>query len=197
MCKPLQIMNTLLGTCRHSVRAFSMIEVMVAVGVVGLCLGPLISMLSQSNRVSSASIYELMAVHYAGEIAEQLTELSPKLRSLVDYVRTLPGQSAATLATILNDATFNNKLEFSGNQIQAIPLEVNAQILKTSLLLSPLHDRFTTRSLDVEELDTGTNLLLKTGRYWKVGITLGWTLDVSEATDAHKAYFAVILHEKP
>lgn len=152
----------------------SMVEIMVAVVIIAMAVGPLIGLLSSSNRMSNASIYEEMAVHYAREISDQLLSLSTKFSDIVNDARVLSGDSSVSLAGILNDPAFQSGLEEHHDGQVALPMQVNGTMLPVRLMLSPLDQAFSKRRITVSEVSTIANSLLKTDKYYKVKIELAW-----------------------
>jgi|GEM_PF-959583 len=174
---------------------FSIVEVLVALAVISLALGPLINLLSSSNRASNASIYEVMAVHYASELAEQLERLSGKLGEILADARIRTGNPGLTLEDLLTDNGFTNELRAHNDQPRAVPFQAQGIPLEVSLFVSSLHQHFTERKFDLRQLNNSATTWLKTGRYWDVKITFCWRIMSSDAPDSHKAEFSVILKE--
>ncbi len=173
----------------------SMVEIMVAVVIIALSVGPLIGLLSSSNRMSNASIYEEMAVHYAREISDQLLSLSPKFSDIVNDARVMTGDSTLTLAAILNDATFKSKLEEHTDESAALSLYASGNQLPVRLIVSPLDKAFSRRRITVSELNTSSNSVLKTDRYWKVKIELAWKDPNSGRDTPREVVMAIFLKE--
>jgi len=170
----------------RSSRAFSLIEVLVAVVVVSLALGPLIHLLSSSNRASNASIYEVMAVHYASELGEQLQRLSSRLRPMT----TATGKSVKQL---FEDPSIRTAL---GPQATPASEPDTVLIPGTNVILfsSPLHPNFVSRRLSVRPLNKTGRVLLNLGNYWDVTIGLSWKLTPTDEV-VHGASFSIILRE--
>ncbi|RCK73126.1 MAG: hypothetical protein OZSIB_2623 [Candidatus Ozemobacter sibiricus] len=173
----------------------SLIEILVAVAVMTLALGPMVSLLSSSNRVSNASIYEVMAVHYAAELAEQLQRFAGRFGDILADARQRSGNSSLTLDGLLMDPGFTAALETIHDETKAIPLQTSGVPLKVSLFVSPLHPLFYRRRLEARPLDTSGLTLLNAGRYWDIKITLAWRLAPSEPPDRHRAEFSVVVRE--
>lgn len=152
----------------------SMVEIMVAVMLIALATGPLIGVLSSSSKMSNASIYEEMAVHYAREISDQLLRMSSQFADIVGDARASTGDSSITLASILNDSDFMAKLEEHSLLPEAIPLQVNGTKLPMRLIVSPLDNAFTKRRMAATRLDTTANSVLNGGLFWKIRIDLAW-----------------------
>ena len=96
--------------CFFGEKGISLIEIMFAVLILGLVVGPVLYSVSTMNRGSTASIYEAMAAQYADEILEQLRALpvntiieANRATSLSDFNTIIP--IPLTLGTI-------GKLEF-------------------------------------------------------------------------------------
>lgn len=173
----------------------SMVEIMVAVVIIALAVGPLIGLLSSSNRMSNASIYEEMAVHYAREISDQLLSFSTRLSDVINDARTLTGDSTLTLASILNDAVFQAELETHREFSTAIPLQAGGTKLPVRLVISPLDQSFTRRRITVTAMDTSSNNILKTEKYWKVKIELNWKDKTSGRDTPREVVMAIFLKE--
>ena len=173
----------------------SMVEIMVAVVIIALSLGPMIGLLSSSNRMSNASIYEEMAVHYAREISDQLLSLSSKFSDIVNDARVMTGDSTLTLAAILNDATFKSKLEEHADESSALSLYASGNQLPVRMLVSPLDKAFSRRRITVSELNTSSNSVLKANRYWKVKIELAWKDQGSGRDTPREVVMAIFLKE--
>lgn len=173
----------------------SMVEIMVAVVIIALATGPLIGLLSSSNKMSNASIYEEMAVHYAREISDQLLRLSPNFSDIISDAKSLTGDSSITLASILNDSGLVARMEEHGNGPRAIPLQVNSTILPVRLVLSPLDKAFSKRRISVTSMDTSSNTTLTVEKFWKVKIELSWRDKNSGRTDSREVNMDIFLRE--
>ncbi len=169
----------------------SLVEILVALTVIALALGPLIALLSSSNRASNASIYEVMAVHYAGEMSEQLQRLAPNLGDILTEARTTSGNLALTVEGLFN----NLQLETAMSQVSSQPVLVQIPNTNVGFLLSPLDQNFDERKVTVSKLDDTGFALLGPGNYYDFKITLKWKVSPSEPTGRHSACFSVILKE--
>lgn len=176
-------------------RGLSLVEIMVAVTIIALAVGPLIGLLSSSNRMSNASIYEEMAVHYGRELADQLLSLSPRFPAVVNDARTLTSDSSLTLASILNDSGFKAKLEQHSDTSSAVALEVNGSALPVRLVLSPLDKAFSRRRITLTDLNTSSNSVLKTDKFWKVKIELAWKDSNATQDVTREAVMVIFLKE--
>lgn len=171
---------------KRSGNAFSLIEVLVATAVITLAVGPLIGVLSSSNRVSNASIYEVMAVHYASELAEQIQRLSTRLKPMCIA-------SSKTVKQILEEPTFLANLgSYGGGTLD--PQLIQIPGTRITLFLSPLHPNFTRRTLLVNQLSSVGRAVLKIGTFWDVSIILSWKLSPADPVE-HFASYSVILRE--
>lgn len=170
----------------RSSKAFSLVELLVATVVVSLALGPLIHLLSSSNRASNASIYEVMAVHYASELGEQLQRLSSRLKPMT----TATGK---TVKQLFEDGSILTAL---GPQTTPATDPGTVLIPGTNVVLfySPLHPNFVARRLVVRPLNSTGRLLLNLGTYWDVTIGLSWKLAPTDQV-VHGASFSIILRE--
>lgn len=173
-------------------RGLSMVEIMVAVVIIALAVGPLIGLLSSSSRMSNASIYEEMAVHYSREIADQLLRLGPQFPAIVNDARTLTGDVSLNLASILNDSSFRDQMEVASDSSAAIPLQVAGSVLPVRLMLSPLDKAFSRRRITLADLDTSANSLLKVDKFWKVTIEMAWK-DSNAGADSHRETVMVVI----
>jgi hypothetical protein len=173
----------------------SMVEIMVSVVIIALATGPLIGVLSSSNKMSNASIYEEMAIHYGRELADQLLRLNPQLSDIVDDARIMTGDSSIKLDDILNDSGFQNRLENHGTTAEAIPLQISGAKLPVRIIASALDKAFTRRRVSLESLPTSTNVLLNTGKYWKAKIELAWIDKNSGRSEPRNAIMVVFLSE--
>jgi type II secretory pathway pseudopilin PulG len=175
-------------------QAITLVEVLVAVAVVSLALGPLIGLLSQSNRQSSASIYEVMAVHFAAELLEQVQRLGPRLPAIIADARTKTSNATLTLKNLLTDTGFLTELRAASSAPRAVPLQSGGAKLDTSLILSPQTDQFQ-RWLEVDELSTTGNTVLRGARFWKVTAIIGWRMVPSEPINRYQAKFSIVVRE--
>lgn len=169
-----------------------MVEIMVCVVIIALSTGPLLGLLSSSNRMSNASIYEEMAVHYAREIADQLLTLSPKFSSVVNDAMVLTGDASLNLASILNDSNLREQMEAYSDDTAAIPLQAGGCVLPVRLVLSPLDKAFSKRRITLSDLSTGSNSLLKGDRFWKATIELSWK-DKNSGNDNDREIFMIVV----
>ncbi|RCK79018.1 MAG: hypothetical protein OZSIB_0360 [Candidatus Ozemobacter sibiricus] len=167
-------------------RGFTMVEVFVAVVILMLALMPLSTVISASNRTSNVSVYEIMAVHYAAELAEQLNRLSPTM------LRQIRLQTGKALPALLGEPSLVAALQ---DHSFTTEYEVLVPDTRFSLFLSPLHPAFTLRELTVEPLPVHVApSLLGKGNLWAVKIHLGWKMAPGDPVQ-HKAVYGVILRE--
>lgn len=175
---------------------FSLIEIVVAVMIVALAVGPIFTLLGSSNKVSNASVFEVMASMYSAELGGQLQRIAPRLKDL-------RVKSGKDILVMLTDTAFERKIGPAGSTtgkpfLVHLPLSdpTNTDV---ALFLSPLDPAFTERKLLVTKLDN-TDPRLKvlkagTGDYWDVTIRLSWKLQPSDPT-SHTALYSVILREE-
>lgn len=173
----------------------SMVEIAVAVLIIGLAVGPLIGVLSSSNKMSNASIYEEMAVHYARELADQLLRLSPSLDDVVTDAQSLTGDSSITLASLINDSVLADRLNQYNTAAEAVPMQINGNELPLRLVISPLDKAFTHRKITATQLDTSSNGILKTDRFWKISIELAWIDKNSGRNEPREIIMSIMLKE--
>ena len=169
-------------------RAFTFIEILIACVVITLATVPMLGILSASNRTSKASIFEVMAVQHAAELAEQLLRLSPHLKALRN-------QTGRTIKDLLEASSVQALLRPSAtpaNRPTLLPLFGTDVVL----YCSPLDPNFTARIIRVTALDTSGNEVLKTGAFWKVTIGLAWKKSAGDGP-THNASFSLVLREAP
>lgn len=176
-------------------RGLTLVEIMVAVVIIALSTGPLLGLLSSSNRMSNASIYEEMAVHYAREIADQLLTLSPRFSAVVNDAVILTGDSSLNLATIFNDSNLRDQMEDHLDGVSAVPLQAGGSFLPVRLVLSPLDKAFSRRRITLSDLSTGANSLLKGDRFWKAVIELAWKDQASGRDNDREIIMIVVIKE--
>ena len=178
-------------------KGISIIEVLVAIVVISLTFGPIIHLLSASNKVSNASAYEVMASHYASEAGEQLQRMAPRLKEL----RLKTGK---TVEQILTDPSFETLIGPGGGPsgepyMARLPVP-DPTVTDVALFLSPLDPAFTQRKFLVNRLNNtdGALQVMKTGsgEYWDVTIILAWKLQPDDPI-YHGASYSVILREDP
>lgn len=172
-------------------RGVSLVEVLVAITLVSLAFIPLTGLLSSSNRMSNASIYEEMAVHYARELSDQLLMMCPRFPSLVAEAKERTGHNLLDLATILNDDEFAKKITKPASDTMVIPLEVSGMQLPASLVLSPLDNAFLLRQVSIGPMNTDGNKVFHNARFWKATIELVW-LDQTAGSDVIRGITMII-----
>lgn len=163
-------------------KGISLIEILVAITLVSLAFLPLTGLLSSSNRMSNASIYEEMAIHYARELSDQLLMMCPRFPSLVAEAKDRTGHNLLDLATILNDDEFAKKITKPASNTMIIPLEVKGMQLPATLVLSPLDNAFLLRQITLAPMNTDGNRVFHNARFWKATIELVW-LDQTAGSD--------------
>lgn len=174
-------------------KALSMIEIVITISLVALALGPSILLLSTSNRASTASLYEVMAVHYANEIFEQLNQYSGMYADIIADIRNKSGNTSLQIDSLLTDTAFTQALETYNSNIVFVPFQYLGTQLKVGLWVSPLHPNFTKRRLIVQKLNnSGLSTLL--GEFWDIKILLSWKQIPTDAIE-HNAEFSIIIRE--
>ena len=170
-------------------RAFTLIEILIACVIITLATIPMMGILSSSNRTSKASIFEVMAVQHADELAEQLLRLSPHLKAL----RNQTGRDIQSLLEASSVQAALRPVPNPGTTPTLIPLFGSDMVL----YCSPLDPNFTARVIRVAKpLDTTGNEVLKTGIFWKVTIGLAWKKSAGDGP-THQASFSLVLREAP
>lgn len=158
----------------------SMAELVVAIAVIAMAVGPLIGVLTSSNQMSNHSIHEEMSVHYCREITDQLLRLTPKVPVIVDSARRLTGNRRLTFADLLNDAGFNRSLcgEETGDGLLAF--QNMGKETGYRIYVSKMGEVFTRRKVRAELLEASSNRHLKEGNFWKITVTVAWKSSIHE-----------------
>ncbi|MBF0409991.1 MAG: prepilin-type N-terminal cleavage/methylation domain-containing protein [Candidatus Riflebacteria bacterium] len=171
-------------------RALSLVEILVAIVILSLAVGPMFHVLTTSNKVTNASAYEVMAVHYASELSEQIQRLGP-------FFRQISLAASKNLKDILEDPLFLFELDKSGNNPDGGPRIVKIPGTSVAFLVSALHNNFLSRTLYVKSLNkpiSDPNALLTTGKLWDVTISLAWKLSPGDPI-THMASYSVVVRE--
>lgn len=177
-------------------KGFTLAEVMVALLIVGLAVGPMFVLTQSSSESSKISGYEVMACQYANEISSQLNRHIPYLSILLDEAREKTHNSNIFLEHILADMHFLELLKEVNDHPVWVPFQCNGKHLGLSLYLSPLHPNFTDRSLKIEELETnGNQLLIEKQKYYKVEIKLSWVIPQLKSERIHDFSKVIFLYE--
>lgn len=172
-----------------------MVELMVAAVVIALTVGPLLGLLSSSNRISSGSLHEEMAVHYAREICDQLLSLGQRKAEIVNDAKIMTGNPSISLGSILNDSGFQAMLEEHGDNTKIIPLQTNGTMLPVRFTVSPLNQAFSRRRITANTMSSSANSILKSGNYLKIMVQVVWKANLSGNDDLREVNMAVILKE--
>lgn len=174
-------------------RGFSMIELMVAIVIIGLAIGPLILVLSDSNKANNASMYEEMATHYARELAHQLLRMDKDVPLIV-------GEANCSFKIVLEsiNGTSAGKLsDLNMKKPYCIALRKGANVLDYRLMVSPLiQPIFKSREIKVKKLDVSSNDVLKTGNFWNIIITIKWIDPNSGRAVEKELNMDVVIHER-
>jgi len=175
----------------HRIRGFSMAEIMVAVFIVGLIIGPLVLLLNQSTQKTNVSMYLFLAMHYADEIAQQLQRMAPHFDQILAEAKDPTSQTTPTLRDLLMDGNFLNEVKKLDNNFTLAFFQFGAKKLQACLMLSPMDGHFKTRTLDVYPLVSQTSSILGQKNFWKVNIILEWKEIQNGPTQS--ALFPIIL----
>jgi len=173
----------------------SLVEVLVAVAIMSLAMVPLTGLLSSSNRMSNASVYEEMAVHYAREIADQLLNLSPRLSGIVDDAREITADISLDFGAILNDSGFAGKIVQKVNSTGLVNLEVKGRQLPAAIMLSPLNEFFNRRRITATPVDNSGHRIFRSAKIWKVLIELAWVDPAGNKTSHREISTIIFLRE--
>jgi len=168
---------------------FSLLELVIAFFIVGLAIAPIYTLLISTSQVSSASIYEVMAVRYASELAEQLQRLAPhfkaiRLTTTADLPAALEGLNpflgpASPLAPI--DRTKVLGIFIPGTEV--------------AVFVSPLFQNFVKREIQVLPVTPATSEPQLPGQVYNVVIRLGWKIAPSSPVGKEAAYSLLIAEE--
>ena len=171
-----------------------MVELIVAMAVIAIAIGPVFNLLSSSNKVSNASMYEVMASLHAGELSEQLLRLKPTI------LHDLRQKTGKGIDQLIADPAFQQKLSPDATLgWQAIMAALPAPTSETDItfFLSPLDPAFISRTINVQEVAAATELFTSaTGRFFNVYIGLSWKLNPNDQV-VHGATFSCLLRESP
>lgn len=125
--------------------AITMIELLFALLVSALAIGPIFFVLSSTTSMSIVAIYEQMAVHYATELCDQIRELAHQVESFSELRDTLEFLSLDE--NVLRDNFTQQSL---GAGVIAKKLDIKLVAGKQiSMLLSALHPVITQRFIEV------------------------------------------------
>ena len=152
-------------------RGISILEVAIAIVIAGLAIGPVINLLSVTNKETTGSIYSVTAAHYANEIAEQLLgfDVLPGFKVLCDR----SGRDLTQLLEGMNPVLEDKSIDTA----RRVPLGN----LDVFLLVSPLSSVFQERSISVFPISTGGAFHLP-GDYFRVTIRIGWNAQEENPT---------------
>lgn len=148
---------------------FTFVEVLIALVITALALGPLLFLLSKTNKESSGSLYKVMAAHYGNEILEQLLqwESAPGFAALCHAC----GADMKSFLECLNDDPFFNSTSTGG------PKRLKLGGIPVYMLVSPLARAFSKREITVIPLSPDQSEFLFPGNFYQVKIRIEWTLD--------------------
>ncbi len=155
-------------------KGISMAELMVAVAIISLAVGPLIAVLTSSNQMSNHSIYEEMSVHYCREITDQLLRLTPKIPHIVDSARKATGNPSLSFGDLINDLGFNQAIDADGYEGECVPFQNLGRKTDFRLFVARMDQVFNLRNVRAVLLDSSGNSEFKDGRFWKITVTVGW-----------------------
>jgi hypothetical protein len=157
----------------------TMAEVAIAALIIGLAVGPMFVLTSSTNRMSKISGYEIMACHYANEIADQLHRYSNYFPQLISEAKIATSNSNTDLSHFLRDQTFLEKVSEVNDQPIWVPFQTNGKEFGLSLYLSPLNARFSQRTIEVDIVNDSASQVLKNDndkKYYRVTIRLVWRI---------------------
>ena len=173
-----------------------MVELVVAIAIIGLAVGPLILLLSSSNKANKASIYEEMATHYTRELASQFLRMDGDIAQLVNDAKIVAG-SSVTFKSLIDNSGFQSGLsDTTKTGPYCVPFQISSNKLKYRIILSPLiQPAFKSRTVSVTKMNTGSNSVLKVGNFWKMTIKISWVDPKSGRSTPKVLTTDVVLHE--
>lgn len=175
-------------------RGLSMAELMVAVTIIALAVGPLIGVLTSSNQMSNHSIYEEMSVHYCREITDQLLRLTPKIPHIVEAARKTTGNSTLSFGDLINDNGFNRLIDSEGYEGECVAFQNLGKKTDYRLFVTRMDQAFNLRSVQASLLDSSGNSQFNEGRFWKITVTVGWR--PSENEPARKTSSVIMIGDR-
>lgn len=170
-------------------RGISLLEIAFTLVIVGLIMGPILHLLTSTNRESSSSMFEVMATSYSRELAEQLLNLNERPGFALLCAAAKKG--LPELLEELNPELARTDSETPGR----IPLGGE----KVFLLASPLIREFQERKILVEAVPAPSGKPAGEPDYFKVVIRLSWSLPGEPKPDGvgmHKHESVVFLHQE-
>lgn len=170
----------------------SMVEITIALFVAALAIGPMIALLSSSNRMSTASTYETLAVYYATEISDQIRRLAPQLPDILEDARVKTGVSNLEMPSIFSWDP--DELLFYDNA-KTVFFKAAGMNLDARLILTPLHRNFLRRTIDVQQLDNSALQEFDAESYYKVIITIEWEDDLTQGNVSKELKMVVIIND--
>ncbi len=166
----------------------SLVEILIAIVVLGVLVLPISGVLTSSNRASTASLYEIMAVQYALELSQQLQRLTPEL------IKQLRSTTKMNLEELLEEESFRYALNDRDRRDES---SVELKGTRFPVFLSPLHPDFASRTVTVSALPAlDPKVFSSRGTFWQVKVNLSWKADPSDKVD-HSLSFPMILREAP
>jgi len=174
-------------------QGLSMAELVVAIAIIALAVGPLIALLSSSNQMSNHSIQEEMSVHYCREITDQILRMTPRIPFIVESARKLTGNNRLNFADLVNDEGFNQALANNQSSADCASFQYLGQQTEYRLLISKMDEVFTLRQIRAEPLKTRLNKHFNRNKYWKILVTVSWL--PSETGEEKKTQTAIIIGE--
>lgn len=175
-------------------KGVSFVELMVAIVLLVMILGPLLALLSSTNKTANVSMYEILAFQYASELGEQIQRLSPFLKELSFGTKVSLDQILANPQLV---QALSPDPPVSGPSI--IPL-IKSGGANVTLAVSGLHPAFVSRRLCARKLqnqDPRLKILnAEVGEFWDLTVSLQWKLAPQEAI-VHGASFSYIIREAP
>lgn len=179
--------------CRIKRYGLSMAELVVAISIIAMAIGPLISLLTSSNQMSNHSIQEEMSVHYCREITDQLLRLAPKIPFIVESAREITGNNKLNFADLINDSGFNKAIANDKSTSDCVAFQNLGITTEFRILISKMDKVFKLRQIKAEKLDSSSNKHFKDLNYWKIIVTVCW--QPSENTPEKQTQTVIIIGE--
>ena len=104
---------------------------------------------------------KLWSCHYANEIADQLQRYSNYFPQLISEAQAVTNNSNIGLNHFFSEQTFLDKVREVNDQPVWVPFQTNGKEFGLSLYLSPLNNRFTQRTIEVDIVNDSASQILK------------------------------------
>lgn len=169
-----------------------MVEIMVALVIIGLAVTPMLGLLNTSSVQTQSSMSNFIAMQYADEITKQLFTLAPVFPQMLTAAASLGDANAPpTVADILSELASSEEFCKDDGFYRMVPFTYKGSGLGPYLVLPPTPKNFKKRYMIIESLDS-SNTNHFTG-YKLVKVTIGLEWQDSPAAPYQKSAFAIVL----